>query len=582
MTKKCCQKTCCETQDCNTCTNRNYLANPDCLRTKLANKNKCNNSSNSPIQVNSEESKYSSYSYNGLYHKGFEHNSSTGALVNTGLYEAFKDAVLNNNQQALNLVPMASGATAKQTDPLASLSTMLIGAPQCNVYMNYPPTLSSDAGGAEMVELYCQVLARDVPFNDYNLGNAIIEDILVTPGYMVQQNVLDNLPDYSPSGTIDVKTLFRGIGPAEHFGPYISQLLYLNVPMGAGTLEQKYNCPPTKAYCVANTLVNEWGRNRFEMINMENTTITGFPAVPTMTPLYVHDGRSLAEAVHTDPIYQFFYQAGLILAGLGVASNPSWPVYNNMTHFPCCSGGGSWQSVIGHVANEALKHAWYRKWQMYRRERPEAFSLWIDNIKNNIVANTNNYNISDVILNNSVLDAIKTANSQWGSPDFDDSYLLCTSFREGSPTHPAYPSGHATIAGACCTLLKIFFHCEQPWSAVNLNNSRINPISPAQYVESNATGSLLVEYTAGDKTSMTIAGEVNKLASNIAMGRNFAGIHYRTDAMQGILLGEQVAIRYMEDMLSAQVHNNVNGSAISISFTNFKGQTVTIKPTVCY
>ncbi len=43
------------------------------------------------------------------------------------------------------------------------------------------------------------------------------------------------------------------------------------------------------------------------------------------------------------------------------------------------------------------------------------------------------------------------------------------------------------------------------------------------------------------------AGELNKLASNIAMGRNFAGIHYRADADLGISLGESIAISCLQD-----------------------------------
>ena len=35
--------------------------------------------------------------------------------------------------------------------------------------------------------------------------------------------------------------------------------------------------------------------------------------------------------------------------------------------------------------------------------------------------------------------------------------LLPVAFQEGSPMHPAYGAGHATVAGACVTILKAFF-----------------------------------------------------------------------------------------------------------------------------
>jgi hypothetical protein len=37
------------------------------------------------------------------------------------------------------------------------------------------------------------------------------------------------------------------------------------------------------------------------------------------------------------------------------------------------------------------------------------------------------------------------------------SYFLPMAFPEGSPTHPAYGAGHATVAGACTTILKAWF-----------------------------------------------------------------------------------------------------------------------------
>lgn len=37
------------------------------------------------------------------------------------------------------------------------------------------------------------------------------------------------------------------------------------------------------------------------------------------------------------------------------------------------------------------------------------------------------------------------------------SALLPQAFPEGAPTHPAYGAGHATVAGACVTILKAWF-----------------------------------------------------------------------------------------------------------------------------
>jgi hypothetical protein len=85
----------------------------------------------------------------------------------------------------------------------------------------------------------------------------------------------------------------------------------------------------------------------------------------------------------------------------------------------------------------------------------------------------------------------------------------------------------------------------------------------------------------GDKSKITVAGEINKLASNIAFGRNWAGVHYRTDGTQGILLGEKIAMSYMADAMSTCVHNDKEGNYPVLKFRKFDGSIGVIEPTVC-
>src|SRR5687767_15534019 len=46
---------------------------------------------------------------------------------------------------------------------------------------------------------------------------------------------------------------------------------------------------------------------------------------------------------------------------------------------------------------------------------------------------------------------------------------------------------------------------------------------------SDAAGTSLIPYTGADAGSMTVGSELNKLAGNIAIGRNAAGVHWRSD-----------------------------------------------------
>jgi hypothetical protein len=75
--------------------------------------------------------------------------------------------------------------------------------------------------------------------------------------------------------------------------------------------------------------------------------------------------------------------------------------------------------------------------------------------------------------------------------------------------------------------------------------------------------------------SLTARGELNKLASNMAPGRNRAGIHYRTDDIEGLRLGERAAIRFLQDRLT--LPSRVHG--LTLSLETFDGETLTVEPT---
>ena len=62
--------------------------------------------------------------------------------------------------------------------------------------------------------------------------------------------------------------------------------------------------------------------------------------------------------------------------------------------------------------------------------------------------NTLNGQVNDNVLNSQ---AVQSSFNKYGD------YFLSQAFPEGSPTHPAYPTGHGAVAGACITVLKFFF-----------------------------------------------------------------------------------------------------------------------------
>ena len=69
----------------------------------------------------------------------------------------------------------------------------------------------------------------------------------------------------------------------------------------------------------------------------------------------------------------------------------------------------------------------------------------------------------------------------------------------------------------------------------------ITPLQPTD------DGLSLVPYTGADANDLTVGGELNKLASNVGIGRNIAGVHWRSDATESLKLGEAVAISILRD-----------------------------------
>ena len=121
--------------------------------------------------------------------------------------------------------------------------------------------------------------------------------------------------------------------------------------------------------------------------------------------------------------------------------------------------------------------------------------------------------------------------------------------------HPSYPSGHAALAGACSVVLKTCF-----------DGTMLLP----GCVEPSEDGLSLQPCT---NFSTTVGAEIDKLGFNIAMGRDWAGIHYRSDSTSGLLLGEEVGISIVQD-LARTYTENFKG----FTFTRFDGSQVHITP----
>jgi hypothetical protein len=205
------------------------------------------------------------------------------------------------------------------------------------------------------------------------------------------------------------------------------------------------------------------------------------------------------------------------LLGLGAPLNPSNPYLDSDTQEGFGTfGGPHMATIVAEPSTRALKAVWYQKWFVHRRLRPEAYG----GLAHIHLAGDARYPIHRDLLESQ---ALRRVYDLWGS------WLLPMAYPEGSPLHPAYGAGHATVAGACVTMLKAMF--DGSWVIPD-------PVVPS------SDGLALLPYTGPD---LTVAGELNKLAANVAVGRNIAGVHWRSDATESLKLGEAVALGILRD-----------------------------------
>ena len=280
---------------------------------------------------------------------------------------------------------------------------------------------------------------------------------------------------------------------------------------------------------------------------------SGFLPWRTLTfdsePRYIRNGRDLAEFAHYDFAYQAYLCAALILV------NSTAKTIFNCNQFKSSNNPYRYSTVeegfgtfgppevidwIGRVTTPALKAAYCQKWMVHRKVRPEELGGLIHQAKVGI----RKYPIHQSILQS---DAVKSVFDHTGS------YLLPQAYPEGCPMHPSYPAGHATIAGAGSVVLKACF------DGYMLLPGTVQP-SPDG-----------LSLHACTDYAPTVEDEINKLAFNVAMARNWAGIHYRSDDIAGLLLGEEVGISVLQDLVLTFTEDFKG-----LSFRRFNGKTVHI------
>jgi hypothetical protein len=439
--------------------------------------------------------------------------------VDQDAYRQWLAILASGDSAQFDRVPRDPQAKERLNDPQATYATDLAGPDATALPLSPPPAFASEAAAVEMTELYWLALLRDTAFRDYARD----------------QVAATAMAELRAAGVaVDAASLFRSQFVGDNRGPFVSQFLWLDIPYGPKTVDQRYRVPI---------------RGQDFMTDFESWLACERGASPAATvrfepePRYVATYRDLAEYVHRDFSFQAFMNAALISLRMGGddALSLTNPYRGSRTQFGDITfGNKNLLSLLAQASLLAQKVAYYQKWQIHRRARPECIGGRIDVH----LRGRKSYDIHPAVLHSEALTRVKAVTG---------SYLLPIAYAEGCPTHPSYPAAHAVNAGACATVLKAFLDESYRFP---------NPVN------ASADGTRLDPWR--DEPLM-LGGEIDKLASNIALARDAAGVHFRSDSIEGLKLGEAVGIGLLADE-SRTYGERFNGFIL----TRFDGTKVTI------
>ncbi len=498
--------------------------------------------------VNGDEDKYQSLGFPGFasFTKALGHDDN--GLVEELSFNSLLTALQEGTQEAFQRVKLGGGVRTL-ANPLNAFSFQLIGNDSNGARMAAAPSFCSLNTAVDLVERYWMALCRDIPFDRYFSDPLIAEacEDLNALGFEQQFGF-----------TCTPQTIFRGPYAGCDVGPHVSQFLLQDFNFGNQPIRQLQRYPREGLDYL--TDLEGWFQVNNGNSDPTNTDdLVGERRIITL--------RDAGQWVHIDLPYQSALWSTLILLGLrGVEGITTASPYVNggiTTAGPFGSLGEPDVTIQPALAAVyALKHAWFQKWCVHRRLRPEVYAQRLELFRRGTLGGSPDNPLNNDLFNQLfgegaavwrqtvVLDRIleynKQQNQNFHRTDPEGTWLLPIAFPEGSPTHPAYPGGHSAFIAAAATTAKALFQ-DGPFP---------HPVIPIN------EGTELTRYTGPE---LTIHGELNKLIANVTLFRDGAGMHWRTDGTafgvntppdrggQGIetggnLLGEKLAISMLRDI----------------------------------
>ncbi|EEF25326.1 conserved hypothetical protein [Ricinus communis] len=427
-------------------------------------------------------------------------------------------------------------------------------------------------------------LLRDVPFSNWS-GNGTVKDAIKEIG-KTYQAAIDTKEPYglklkvdlpSASGSLDIRleTLFRCGLPDEDKGPVVSQFFLHDIRYGAQIIRQQIRPYQEIDFLTdhatwlraQSTGYDEDGKGYVD----DNLKVVK----PASSLRRLSTMRDIARFVNKDALHQAYFNAALLCLSWKVPfqkRNP-YSTYKRQAGFGTF-GGPDVLTRVSEVACRALAIVWHQKWEVHRRLRPEAYGGLMQmqeigfDAKDGLGVIKRAYGLPQMVFT--------TKASQQIMAKTPGSLLLPIAFSAGAPPHPSYGAGHATVAGACVTVLKAWFDGKQNLQPLMNLNARDPESDAVVGISDTDSAGNLRPYMEPDAGSITIEGELNKIACNVAMGRSMGGVHWRSDNTRSLRLGEQIAAEIIRQE-SAHYRETLTDSSPPVwSFTSFNGNSVEI------
>ncbi len=389
---------------------------------------------------NGDEARYANQHVYASFSKGLQHDPATGEVVQPS-YDSMIAALKSGKPPDFELIVLGapSAGSLKLTNPQSGLAYDLEGVDAHQFNMPPCPTFRSAEAIGEIAENYWMAICRDVPVSEYASD----------PRTVAAAADLSRYADFKgpkSGAAVTPATLFRINSPGALAGPYLSQFMINDIPYGS----QKTS--PRVAFGIPGT--TDFMTDEADWLAAQNGVKPTLTPQPLASPRLLHDGRGLGNYVHIDELFQAYLNACLLMitptarGGFNVPVSDGNPYKNSLTQVGFGTlGEPNFKTLACEVATRALKAVWFEKWYVHRRLRPEAYAGRI----HYQLKGTQTYEFD-------LAEFAKLQAGPLAHPTIAMAqHFLPMAFPEGCPTHPAYGAGHATVAGACVTVLKALF-----------------------------------------------------------------------------------------------------------------------------